>query len=249
MRKFIIGLILFFFVAAPVSASQSSFLLSSPNTSIAVGSSFTVKITASSGDTSVNTIAANINFDPNYLQALTLGGPSVITISISKNIVGNNSATFEGGIIPAQILTNDRVGTITFKAIKEGDTNISIDTSSDIYADDGQGTTLNPSRGNLPIKISPAPKIIPSTEPILEPINTIDKPTTETTELPKEETQTINQAPKTDVVTPKPQLSCFEIWWENYKDLVSIVAATALLVFGAYLSIKSLLTLFRKKKR
>ena len=221
------------FCVTPAFAAGASVALTASSLNVPAGTTFAVGVRGNSSGVTANTIAAEVNFPSDLVQLVSVTGPSVITIPIKKGAAGSGLVSIEGGIIPAQILNNDAIGTITFKALKEGAAHFTVAASSDIYADDGHGTSLAPARGSVTVTIgaplppAPTPKPVPTPAPVCTPAPA--------------------PAPIAQPALVCPQ-SHLQTWWQNNRDLVLIGVSTALIVAGIYFIIRSLWVFHKKRK-
>lgn len=234
-------------VAPAVRAAGGALSLTTSAITVPVGGTFAIRVNASSNGTATNTIAADVTFPANLVQGVAVSGPSVITIAITKNVIGDGLASIQGGIIPALVLKDSPIGTVTFKALKEGVATFALAASSDIYAADGHGTKLAPALGSVKVTIGPAaptaPAPIPTPAPTPAPVapTPICNPAPATTPTPATPAA-VNPAPVC------PQTPAILTWWQNNRDLVAVAGATALVALGLYFIIRSLI-IFRKKRK
>jgi hypothetical protein len=174
----IIKLIIFVFliVFLPdcfVLAEGASLYLSPGNGTFFMGSTFDVSIFVNTGGININTVKADLKFDPKKIQiASPATGKSFISVWISQPSYSNVEGTisFQGGTPSPGINTSaGLVSTITFRAISPGETDITILNSSKVLLDDGKGTDILSSigKGSYQISIPPpeGPKIFSSTHP------------------------------------------------------------------------------------
>ncbi len=153
-----IGLTLLVLVVAfvlPVSsrAAEGASLLFTPATgSFTVGSTFNVSIAVNTGGKSINAVRADITFPANKLQVVNpSAGTSFISIWVNQPAFSNTAGTisFQGGLPSPGIKTDSGiVSTITFRATAPGVAKLTFQDSSQVLANDGQGTDLLTSRGN-----------------------------------------------------------------------------------------------------
>lgn len=146
----------------------------SPQTgSFLEGSSFEVPILINTNGKSVNSIDLRINFSPHLLEVIDpSAGKSVVGVWIEPPTF-NNKEGFASyvGVIPNGLVTNSGlVGSITFKAKKQGVASISISPSSSVLLNDGEGTetkvTFGQARYNIISKPPQEIEVFSPTHPL-----------------------------------------------------------------------------------
>jgi hypothetical protein len=135
-----------------VFAEGASLLFSPATGSFSVGSTFNVSIVVNTGGKSVNAVKADIKFPANKLQVVNpSAGTSFISIWVSQPTYSNTAGTlsFQGGLPNPGIKTDSGViSTITFRATAPGTAKLTLLDTSQVLANDGQGTNLLSSRGD-----------------------------------------------------------------------------------------------------
>jgi len=149
MKKVLLSaifLVSFCFVVPDVKASGASLYLS-PNSGIfEVGSTFDVSILVNTGQKNINTIQADLKFDPKEIQVVNSAVKrSFVSLWTSPPSYSNANGllNFQGGIpSPGINVSSGLISTITFRAIKPGETSIYFLDTAKILLDDGLGTNV-----------------------------------------------------------------------------------------------------------
>ena len=238
MRKIFAALILVLAAASPVVAASASLAVIASKTSVAVGSTFTVRVAASSGGVEANTIGADVSYPPDLLGVVSVSGPTAITMFVTKGVTQAGTVSIEGGVLPAKILSDDPASTITFKALKQGTATVALAPSSSLYANDGKGTAIPVARGSVQIAIT-APVAPPPAKPTPTPAPTpVPTPTPTPAPCPTPAAQQPTPAPTVTVT----KSSCFT---PSEEKIIIILIIILILVGLANLYLIS----FRKKRR
>ena len=111
------------------------------------GSTFNVRIFLSTLDEGISNIFLHINFDPDKLAVVqSVGNKSIITAWTELPNYSNKTGDLKlrGTITPGIVTENGLVGTITFKALTSGDTEITITSDSKLLLDDALSTVAKP---------------------------------------------------------------------------------------------------------
>ncbi len=145
-------LILFFLTAPFVQASGASLYFSPNSGTFYVGSTFDVSVFLNTGGNNINTIKADLKFDPKKLQIVNPAtGKSFVSIWAVPPFYSNAEGrmSFQGGIpSPGINASSGLVLTTTLRAIEPGETVIRFLDSSKVLLDDGKGTNVLNSLGS-----------------------------------------------------------------------------------------------------
>ncbi len=160
VRKSTIGIvstIAFFAMAISVipnlaRAADGASLLFSPATgAFSVGSTFNVSVLVNTGGKSVNAVRADITFPASRLQVVNpSAGTSFVSIWVSQPTYSNTAGTisFQGGLPNPGIKTDAGVmSTITFRVTAPGTAKLVFTGTSQVLANDGQGTNILNAKG------------------------------------------------------------------------------------------------------
>ena len=162
------------FSAFSASARNGSSLYLSPNSgTFSVGNTFNISIFVNTHGQNVNTVKADLKFDPKKLQlANPSAGKSFISVWIVPPSYSNTKGTltFQGGLPSPGINTSaGLVSTVTFRAMSPGETSVSLLNTSQALLNDGNGTNVLDSFGSgiYSITILPpeGPAVSSSTHP------------------------------------------------------------------------------------
>jgi hypothetical protein len=139
--------------ALTVQAADGASLLFAPTTgTFTVGSTFNVSIIVNTGGSSINAVRADITFPASKLQVVNpSAGTSFISIWVNQPAFSNTAGTisFQGGLPSPGIKTDSGVvSTITFRATAPGVAKLTFRDTSQVLANDGQGTDLLSSHGD-----------------------------------------------------------------------------------------------------
>lgn len=139
-------------LAKAQTANGATLLFSPASGTFTVGSTFNVSIVVNTGGNSINAVRADISFPANRLQVVNpSAGTSFISIWVNQPAYSNTAGTisFQGGLPNPGIKTESGiVSTITFRATAPGAAKLTLKDSSQVLANDGQGTNLLTSRGD-----------------------------------------------------------------------------------------------------
>lgn len=163
----------FFGFLKTADAAGASLYLSPDSGSFSVGGTFDVSIIVNTGGKEINTVQADLKFDPKKIQiANPAVGKSFISVWVAQPSYSNvkGTITFQGGVPSPGIKTSSGlISTITFRAIAPGKTSIEILGSSQVLLNDGKGTDIldSKSRGEYEILVPPpeGPKVFSSSHP------------------------------------------------------------------------------------
>jgi len=143
---------------APSLIPETSLLISPSTGSFEEESTFTVPILINTRGSDVNSLEVTINFDPNKLAVVGPSGEtSIIGIWVEPPIYDNTRGVIKyTGVIPGGIITSSGlVSSITFKAKTPGQAVITVNPSSRVLLNDGQGTGTKVSFGRATYTIIP----------------------------------------------------------------------------------------------
>lgn len=164
-----------------VMAEGATLAFSPDNGSFSVGKTFTVKAVVSSGGQSINAAEGVFNFYKTFLTVSKVAKDnSVFSLWAVEPTFSNSNGTvtFGGGNTAAFSGSNGTVITITFKALKAGNTELSF-VSGSVLAADGKGTNIISSLSKASYSLkeavdapkpSPTPFLMPSPTPSPTPI-------------------------------------------------------------------------------
>ncbi|MCK5466448.1 hypothetical protein KAI56_03065, partial [Candidatus Parcubacteria bacterium] len=170
----VFAFLILFFLAAPLTQASGASLYLSPNGgTFYIGSTFDISILLNTSGNSINAIKADLRFDPKKLQVVNPAtGKSFVSVWAVPPFYSNTEGkvSFQGGIPSPGIRTSSgSVLTITFRAIKPGETTISLLDSSKVLLDDGKGTNILNSLGNgkyiISLPLPEGPIVSSSTHP------------------------------------------------------------------------------------
>ena len=150
------ALLLVSFLPEPVQAAS---LYISPGTrTVTVGSTFTVTVKTDTQGQAVNTAEANISFSTDTLSLVRVSASSLFNLQAPGSpLAGNGTAYFGGGLpSPGYNGNSGTVGTMTFRALREGTGTVSV-TSGKVLLNDGLGTNALGTTAGANFTIIPAP--------------------------------------------------------------------------------------------
>lgn len=160
------------FLVFPAAANGAGASLSfSPNSgSFSIGATFDVSIFVNTGGESINTVEANIKFDPKKIQvANSAAGKSFISIWAAQPSYSNAEGfiKFQGGVPSPGINTSSGlISTVTFRAVAPGKASIEFLSSSKVLLNDGMGTDILTSKSkalyNIILPPPEGPKVFSS---------------------------------------------------------------------------------------
>lgn len=124
-----------------ISVRAASLYISPASGSFGVGSTFTVTVRTDTQGQSINTTEASISFSTDTLQLVRVtASPTFYLQAPGSPAQGNGTAYFGGGLpTPGYTGGNGVVGSMTFRALREGPATVSV-TSGRVLLNDGQGT-------------------------------------------------------------------------------------------------------------
>jgi len=137
--------VLALFVLVPFSVDAASLYFSPSSNSPAVGSTFTVSIFAGSSDQAMNAASGVVSFQWDKMEVVSLSKTgSVFSLWAEEPSFSNSAGTvsFEGIVLnPGFTGPSGKILTITFRAKREGQANLSFSSGS-VLANDGSGTNI-----------------------------------------------------------------------------------------------------------
>ncbi len=174
----IIVIVLFFnsFTTVFSSSPYATLSLKPSNNTILINNFVTVDFNVSSTTQAVNTYSSIITFDKTYLKPISINkNGSICTIYIEDPEFNNNTVTYIcGHPNPGYKGSSGKIGSITFQAIKEGKTTISIDQNSRVLANDGNGTDIFTGSQNAIITIVRSTKKLETPKVYVDGVNSGD---------------------------------------------------------------------------
>lgn len=165
MKRFLIISILTIFGLANASlAAGNAYLEFSPdNKSVEQGESFNVNIVANPNNETIDTVRAIVSYPQDKLEVIHFALNDLFPNTAPGNYIDNeNGKMSQGGTIFGGSTNKSGIfGTITFKALQEGKTNISFDGSSKMISAGDEKINLN-SLSQATIDITEAEEISPN---------------------------------------------------------------------------------------
>jgi len=144
-------------------SGNSSIYLSPSQGTFTVGSTFDVSVFVNTGGQPINAVALDLKFPADKLQVVNpTAGQSFISIWVTQPVFSNTNGTvnLKGGLPSPGINTSSGlITTVTFRAKTPGEAVIYVQNSSQVLANDGQGTDLLNSFGRGSYNLAtPAPE-------------------------------------------------------------------------------------------
>ena len=155
----------------PSAAFAATLSFTPANTSVSVGATITETVWVSSTDQAMNAISGAISFPANLLQVVSVStSNSVLTLWVQNPSFSNTDGTVTfSGVVPNPGYTggSGRTVSIQFRGKKEGTATVAFSSSSQVLANDGNGTdiltntspatlTVVPSSAAAPVPTAPA---------------------------------------------------------------------------------------------
>jgi hypothetical protein len=165
--KYVVGAFVAFvaFMSAANAALAQMYVTPSSG-AFPVGKTFNVVIRISS-DQAANAAEGTLNFDPQHLRVQSLsGGGSIFNLNVQQPEFSNSAGTvrFAGVILnPGFSGAGGNLLTVTFKAVSEGSTRLSLSGAS-ILANDGKGTDITGNLGGATYSVTEAAAATPQPE-------------------------------------------------------------------------------------
>lgn len=176
----LLGLIFGLFAFRQVEAA--SLYISPASGSFSLGSTFTVTVRTDTQGAAVNTAEANISFSTDTLELVTVTASQTFYLQAPGSPAkGNGTAYFGGGLpTPGYTGANGAVGSMTFRALREGTAIVSI-TAGKVLLNDGSGTDALSTTAGARYTITPpavgTPEVSSPTHP--DPEKWVNKNTVE----------------------------------------------------------------------
>jgi hypothetical protein len=152
-------LFLIFFLL-PGAASAATLNLSPSNETANVGSTFTEVVQVSSTDQALNAVSGTLTFPADLLQVVSVSkASSILTLWMQDPTFLNTDGTVSfSGIVPNPGYTGShgRIISIQFRAKKEGTASITFTSSSQVLANDGNGTDILTGENGAAVTITAA---------------------------------------------------------------------------------------------
>ncbi len=156
LRAYLLALIVFFLL--PTSALAATLGLTPLNTSIGIGAIVTETVVVTSADQAMNAISGTLSFSEDLLQVVSISKTnSVLSLWVQDPTYSNNDGTISfSGVVPnpGYIGSRRQVLLIQFRAKKEGTAAVTFSSSSEVLANDGNGTNILTGTQSSTINIS-----------------------------------------------------------------------------------------------
>lgn len=184
LRAYLFALVAILFLA-PAMASAATLGFSPLAATVGAGASFTETMIVTSADQTMNAISGNISFPPDLLQVASITkANSVLSLWAQEPVYSNTEGTISfSGIVPNPgfIGSRGQVLTIQFRARKAGTGAILISPSSEVLANDGNGTNILAGIQSAAVTVSSsAPQAAPSFAPSSSSIGLLARITSST---------------------------------------------------------------------
>jgi hypothetical protein len=158
------------FFVLPSSALAATLGLSPANTTVDAGGTITETVLVSSTDQAMNAIAGTISFPADFLQVVSISKVnSVLSLWVQDPTFSNTDGTISfSGVVPNPGYTGARgqVVLIQFRGKKVGTATVQFSSSSQVLANDGNGTDILNASDSATITITaPTPTPTPSSAP------------------------------------------------------------------------------------
>lgn len=141
-----IGLMLIVFSTSstPSHASTATLYLATTQGTVLLNSIVSIDLFVSSPQQSVNTYDVTVNFDNNFVRPLFINkAGSLCTIYVRELAIGETNARITCGQPTPGFQGNlGKIAMISFQTLREGTTGITISPSSQVLANDGNGTNI-----------------------------------------------------------------------------------------------------------
>ncbi len=183
-RTYILALAALLFLL-PSATRAATLGLSPANVSITAGTSFTETVMVSSADQALNAVSGTLSFPANLLQVVSVSkASSILTLWVADPTFSNTDGTISfSGIVPnpGYIGSSGRIFSIQFRAKGTGTATIVFSSSSQVLANDGNGTDilLNTQPATITVAAS-APAATPTPAPVPAPTSAPSSPTAST---------------------------------------------------------------------
>ena len=133
------------FLFAASNAHAATLFIQAANQDVYEGQTFVVNWVLNTEGTAINSIDLKLKFDPETLRARSTNiGNSLVSLWVKPPTIDNTAGTIEltGGIPGGVRGANLPIFSVTFEAVKTGQTNINVSSDSMILANDGKGTPV-----------------------------------------------------------------------------------------------------------
>ncbi|MDQ5952141.1 MAG: hypothetical protein QG626_268 [Patescibacteria group bacterium] len=148
------------FVQAETSAPQVNLFFSPSTQSVIEGSTFQVSLYLDTKGQSMSTMELNVKYPQDLMEIVTpSAGQSLIQLWLQPPTYSNTEGTAHlVGLIPNGVVTESGlITTMTFRALSSGKGEITLQSNSQILANDGLGTAAQASFGRATYTITPKP--------------------------------------------------------------------------------------------
>jgi hypothetical protein len=147
------------------AASTATMYLTPSSATVAIGDTFAVDIYEDSGTQDVNAAKADLTYNPNILEYVSVTSSSAFSISASTS-GGGGSVSIDRGAIPA-VTGPQIVATVTFKGKGGGTSAVNFGSGSKVLANSGPQANTNiltsTTGGNYTVPSPPPPPAPPPT--------------------------------------------------------------------------------------
>ena len=174
--KGLVALSAIFFLVFSQTAFAALLYITPVSASIPLGATFSVTIKVDTQGPSINTVESTVSFSADKLALLSVNQGSTFPMQTPGSLVQTGNTVFfsEGVPSPGYAGGSGVVGRLTFKAIGEGDANISVD-SGKVLLNDGFATDALSGMAGSKITVTVASTKVdqPTTQAPVVPVNNI----------------------------------------------------------------------------
>jgi len=167
--------LLAFILIFPPSTSAATLNISPAGATVSVGSTITATVFVASADQAMNAIDATVSFPNDLLQVVSVSkSNSILSLWVQDPTFSNTNGTISfSGVVPNPGYTGARgqVLTIQLRGKKAGLGTVSLLPSSQVLANDGNGTNILNNSSSASITVTSAPQAV-ETPPISSISNT-----------------------------------------------------------------------------
>ena len=159
---------LFSFANFSVAFAAGSVAISGQPASISTsaGNTFTVNININTNGDSVSAAELHISYDPSFLEGQSITAGSILPVVLLPGTISAGTAAITLGSQPTSPITGSGIlATLTFKALKSGSTNISINNTTQTASIGKTGNTAG-SLSGVSVSIGGGSTIAPSPTPV-----------------------------------------------------------------------------------
>ncbi len=130
-----------FYLLFAGNAQAASLYITPASGNYSVGQTFTVTVRTDTQGQAINTAEASISFSADTLQLVRVAGSSIFSFQAPGSPGQGNGTAYFGGGLPSPGYTggSGTVGTMTFRAVREGAASVSV-SSGKVLLNDGSGT-------------------------------------------------------------------------------------------------------------